>query len=198
MDPASGRRWMTRGQLSHEFYEHAMSVPAEDWREWGGSEQGRSLVASQLSSLGIAKEAAWKLIESADADPSWRGLASLDAAARAVRSMVDAGACKRRPGSRRAPDDIIKRRLLDPKRLLVRAGRGRQRGRDPRRGLYCGRPATTKRRRHPRKARKARTPTNPRIIVQSSRSGARRSPSSARTRAVAADPRGWSPHALQP
>ena len=97
MDPASGRRWMTRGQLSHELYEHAMSVPAEDWREWAGSEQGRSLVASQLSSLGIAKEAAWKLIESADADadPSWRGLASLDAAARAVRSMVDAGACKR-------------------------------------------------------------------------------------------------------
>ena len=86
---------MTRGQLLHELYQHAMSVPADDWREWADSEQGRSLVASQLSSLDIPKEAAWKLIESADADPSWRGLASLDAAARAVRSMVDAGASKR-------------------------------------------------------------------------------------------------------
>jgi ATP-binding cassette subfamily B protein len=95
MDPASGRRWMTRSQLLHELYEHAMSVPAEDWREWAGSAQGRSLVANQLSSLGIAKEAVTKLIESAAADPSWRGLASLDAAARAVRSMLDAGACKR-------------------------------------------------------------------------------------------------------
>ena len=95
MDPASGRRWMTRGQLLHELHEHTMSVPAEDWREWAGSEQGRSLVASQLASLGIGKEPTGTLIESAAGDPSWRGLASLDAAARAVRSLVDARACKR-------------------------------------------------------------------------------------------------------
>ena len=95
MDPASGRRWMTRGQLLHELHEHTMSVPAEDWREWAGSEQGRSLVASQLASLGIGKEPTGTLIESAAGDPSWCGLASLDAAARAVRSLVDARACKR-------------------------------------------------------------------------------------------------------
>ena len=65
MDPASGRRWMTRGQLLHELHEHTMSVPAEDWREWAGSEQGRSLVASQLASLGIGKEPTGTLIESA-------------------------------------------------------------------------------------------------------------------------------------
>ena len=40
MDPASGRRWMTRGQLLHELYEHAMSVPAEDWRNGQARNRG--------------------------------------------------------------------------------------------------------------------------------------------------------------
>ena len=94
MDPASGRRWMTRAQLLHELYEHTMPVPATDWREWASSEQGLSLVRKRLEALGVSKGKSQTLVAKALADPEWRTLAALDAAVRAVASMVDAGACK--------------------------------------------------------------------------------------------------------
>ena len=100
MDPATGRRWMTRGQLVHELYEHAMAVPAEDWRAWASSEQGLGLVRKRLSALKVPKSAGDALIAKALSDRRWRALAALDAALRAVRSMIDARAA--RPGSEAA------------------------------------------------------------------------------------------------
>ncbi len=94
MDPATGRRWMTRGQLVHELYEHNLPVPAGDWREWASSEQGLGLLTRRLSALNVSKGTVDELIRKALSDPSWRSLAALDAAVRAVRSMLDAGACR--------------------------------------------------------------------------------------------------------
>lgn len=95
MDPASGRRWITRGQLLHELYEHTLAVPAGDWREWAASEQGSSLARRRLSALGVSRRAADRLVEDAVSDEGFASLAALDAAIRAVRSMVDAKACRR-------------------------------------------------------------------------------------------------------
>ncbi len=94
MDPATGRRWMTRGQLVHELYEHNLPVPAGDWREWASSEQGLGLLTRRLSALNVSKGTVDELIRNALSDSSWRSLAALDAAVRAVRSMLDAGACR--------------------------------------------------------------------------------------------------------
>ena len=94
MDPATGRRWVTRGQLLHELFEHAMPVPADDWREWASSEQGLSLLRKRLSALSVSRDAGDALIDKALADSSWRSFGALDAAVRAVRSMRDGGACR--------------------------------------------------------------------------------------------------------
>lgn len=94
MDPATGRRWLTRGQLLHELFEHAMPVPADDWRAWASSEQGVGLMRKRLSALSVSSEAGDALIDTALSDSSWRSLGALDAAVRAVRSMRDGGACR--------------------------------------------------------------------------------------------------------
>ena len=94
MDPAIGRRWVTRGQLVHELFEHNLRVPADGWREWASSEQGLSLVTRRLSALSVSKGTLDELIRDALSDPGWRSLAALDAVVRAVRSMLDAGACR--------------------------------------------------------------------------------------------------------
>ena len=36
MDPAHGRRWLSREKLLEELYEHVMTVPAHEWRDWAG------------------------------------------------------------------------------------------------------------------------------------------------------------------
>ncbi|GMR23656.1 MAG: hypothetical protein BMS9Abin37_2106 [Acidobacteriota bacterium] len=94
MDPATGRRWMSRGQLVHELFEHAMLVPADGWREWASSEQGLGLLRKRLSALSVSRDAGDALIDEALSDLAWRSLGALDAAVRAVRSMRDAGACR--------------------------------------------------------------------------------------------------------
>jgi len=95
MDPATGRRFVTTRQLLHELFEHRMSVPAEDWREWAGSEEGRALLDKRLRALGISSEAVADLLDTATKDESFRSLAALDAASRAVRAMIDSRACRK-------------------------------------------------------------------------------------------------------
>lgn len=90
MDPAVGRRWMTRRQLLDEVYRHAMVVPAEAWREWAGSEEFTATLTARLS--GIEKRTGQRLIAEAQADSTWRSLAILDAAVRmADRVATSAG-----------------------------------------------------------------------------------------------------------
>lgn len=97
MDPASGRRWVSRATLREDLYEHVMTVPATAWREWAGSEEGLALLRHRLADLGVSAEAGARLENEALADPGFGSLAALEAAARLVQSLVDSREAKRGP-----------------------------------------------------------------------------------------------------
>jgi ATP-binding cassette subfamily B protein len=91
MDPAVGRRWMTAASLLRDVYTHEAAVPAADWREWASSEGFQIPLVRRLKDLGLRGGRARALVAEADRDPSWMGLATLDAATRFVTRIVAAG-----------------------------------------------------------------------------------------------------------
>jgi ATP-binding cassette subfamily B protein len=92
MDPATGRRWMTCGELLAELYKHSMAIPAESWREWAGSESFLNGLLRRMGHVGVT---GGDLIKQALADTGWRSLAALDAATRMVESIVRSGGIDR-------------------------------------------------------------------------------------------------------
>ncbi len=92
MDPATGRRWMSCGELRDELYKHSMAIPAESWREWAGSERFLSGLRRLMGDIGVD---ASDLIEQALSDTRWLGVAALDAATRMVESVVRSGGINR-------------------------------------------------------------------------------------------------------
>ncbi|MCB9764761.1 MAG: ATP-binding cassette domain-containing protein [Alphaproteobacteria bacterium] len=110
MDPAVGRRWLTRAQLLSVLYAHTLAVPAEAWRDWASGEEGLGALRQRLEALGIL---AAPLLEEALAAPGWRALAALDAATRSTAALVQAGGLRRGAEAARAvtrlaarPDDL--------------------------------------------------------------------------------------------
>jgi len=91
MDPARGRRWVRRETFLRDVHEHTMRIPAESFREWAGSDGFLLPLRRRLARLGLADGGA-ALVAAASEDPTWRGLAALDAAARTVSALVDARA----------------------------------------------------------------------------------------------------------
>jgi ATP-binding cassette subfamily B protein len=89
MDPARGRRWVRAETFLRDVYVHALKLPAESFREWAGSDGFLLPLRRRLARLGVS-DGGEALVAAAAADPSWRGLAALDAAARAVAALVDA------------------------------------------------------------------------------------------------------------
>ena len=87
MDPARGRRWMRATQLLREVYVHENRVPADAFREWAESDGFRDPLARRLSKLGVARPA--QVIAEALQEPGWRGVAAVDAAARAAEALVE-------------------------------------------------------------------------------------------------------------
>lgn len=90
MDPAIGRRWMTHQQFLDDLYIHTLPVPAPAWREWAGSDEFLGPLRRRLNDIGLSESQAAELIEPACDDPTWRPLATLDAATRMVASVVRA------------------------------------------------------------------------------------------------------------
>ena len=84
MDPASGRRWLTRVELMAELFEHRMEVAAEDWRDWAGAKEATAGFSRRLAAVGASAGEASALLGEALSDPDWRSLANLDAAIRAA------------------------------------------------------------------------------------------------------------------
>jgi len=95
MDPATGRRWPGCQQFLDEIYVHTQPVPAIQWREWAGSEDFLRGLRRRLSKLGLTHTFISSLSNRALADPGWRSLAALDAAARIVSSIVSSGGLRR-------------------------------------------------------------------------------------------------------
>ncbi|WP_437503277.1 ATP-binding cassette domain-containing protein [Sorangium sp. So ce1099] len=87
MDPATGRRWVTRRQLQGELYQHDLSLPAADFRAWATSDGFTRPLHRRLAWLGAGTQR----LEAALADPGWRAIAALDAGARLVTSLVRSG-----------------------------------------------------------------------------------------------------------
>lgn len=96
MDPAVGRRWLTRRELLDETYRHSMLVPAAGWREWAGGEELAACLTARMR--GIEPRTRQKLIAEAQADPTWRSLGILDAVVRmADRVAKSAGLGAQKP-----------------------------------------------------------------------------------------------------
>jgi ATP-binding cassette subfamily B protein len=93
MDPAIGRRWLTRRQLLDEIYAHTLSVPAAAWREWAGSQEFLNPLKRRLSDLGMASKTRERLLQTSLSDPRprWQPIAALDAASQ--RSAMAADCC---------------------------------------------------------------------------------------------------------
>jgi ATP-binding cassette subfamily B protein len=91
MDPATGRRWPTWKQFLNELFIHTFPVPTADWRLWAASEGLLSPLRRRMMDLKIDEPVIDDLIQRAVQDPSWRSLATLDAATRMVGSIVRSG-----------------------------------------------------------------------------------------------------------
>jgi ATP-binding cassette subfamily B protein len=91
MDPAIGRRWMTRKRFLNELYLHTMPVPAADWREWAASDQFLGALKQRFSELNLSSDASTSLLSTALADDGWRSIAALDAATRLVSVIARSG-----------------------------------------------------------------------------------------------------------
>lgn len=91
MDPAIGRRWVSRKRFLDELYVHRLPVAACDWREWAGSDEFLNPLRERLTQLEIASETQQRLIARAVSDSSWRGIATLDATTRLIAAIVRAG-----------------------------------------------------------------------------------------------------------
>jgi ABC-type bacteriocin/lantibiotic exporter with double-glycine peptidase domain len=101
MDPASGRRWVSRRSVLEDLYEHVMTVPAPRFREWAASDDGLAIVRHRLERLGVSADARARLEEEAVSDSGWQSLAALEASARLVQSLVDSRETERGPQAER-------------------------------------------------------------------------------------------------
>ena len=89
MDPAKGRRWVHPDELARELYEHEMELPADAWRDWAGEPLFVKPLELRLRGLGARDPAAY--VARALEDPTWKGIATLDAATRAVETVIRGG-----------------------------------------------------------------------------------------------------------
>ncbi|WP_437607068.1 ATP-binding cassette domain-containing protein [Sorangium sp. So ce834] len=87
MDPATGRRWLTRRQLEGELYQHELPLSAADFRDWAASDGFTRPLGRRLAWLGAGAQP----LEAALSEPGWRAIAALDAGARLVTSLVRSG-----------------------------------------------------------------------------------------------------------
>jgi ATP-binding cassette subfamily B protein len=113
MDPASGRVWMRASKLLERIYVHAMPVAAEDWREWAGSDDFLAVLRGRIGELGGNSSGCAALVSEALEDPSWRSLATLDAAVRMTADLLESGALAHGDEARRTIEALSKRALAE-------------------------------------------------------------------------------------
>jgi ATP-binding cassette subfamily B protein len=104
MDPGHGRRWLRLSRLEQDLYRHTTKVPAAAWREWAEGEESQKVLMRRLDRLRVGHDRLKRALE----DPSWRGVARLDAALRQVEQLIAARAID----SARAPallDELLAR-----------------------------------------------------------------------------------------
>jgi ABC-type bacteriocin/lantibiotic exporter with double-glycine peptidase domain len=85
MDPAVGRRWLSREHLLSSLHLHTQ---LDVWREWATSGKFLKPLFRKLSDLGCSNGQTLRLTERAAADKGWRPLAALEASVRTVEALV--------------------------------------------------------------------------------------------------------------
>ncbi|MGA7929600.1 MAG: ATP-binding cassette domain-containing protein [Candidatus Sulfotelmatobacter sp.] len=88
MDPAAGRRWLSRERLLSSLHLHTQLAPVGAWKEWATSDKFLKPLLRKLSDLGCSNDQALRLTERAAADNGWRPLATLEASVRTVEALV--------------------------------------------------------------------------------------------------------------
>jgi ABC-type bacteriocin/lantibiotic exporter with double-glycine peptidase domain len=88
MDPAAGRRWLSRERLIASLYLHTQLAPLQVWREWATSEKFLRPLRRKLSDLGSSNNQASRLTEKGAQANGWQLLASLEASVRTVEALV--------------------------------------------------------------------------------------------------------------
>jgi ABC-type bacteriocin/lantibiotic exporter with double-glycine peptidase domain len=88
MDPAAGRRWLSRERLIASLYLHTQLAPLQVWREWATSEKFLRPLRRKLSDLGGSNNQASRLTEKGAQANGWQLLASLEASVRTVEALV--------------------------------------------------------------------------------------------------------------
>lgn len=101
MDPAVGRRWISRRQFEESVFTHHQSVMAPSWRSWCDSGDFTGPMAARLAALGLTEPEATALIAEALSDQGWFGCGALDAAVRLCLALVVADGLARGPEAAR-------------------------------------------------------------------------------------------------
>ncbi|MGA8594911.1 MAG: cysteine peptidase family C39 domain-containing protein [Bryobacteraceae bacterium] len=107
MDPAAGRRWVSRSQFENELYRHSIAVPAADWREFASSVEFQGSLEARLRHLGIGAKRAKAFLNGALACPNWKPLATLDAAVRLSSVLSASGGLRKGAESAKFLERVI-------------------------------------------------------------------------------------------
>ncbi len=95
MDPAVGRRWMTRRQLARSLHAHTVPVDAEAYRSWACSPESVEVLRARLVRTGIAAADSERMLVQLGATADALAHAQFDAAVRMVTALLEAGALRR-------------------------------------------------------------------------------------------------------
>jgi ATP-binding cassette subfamily B protein len=95
MDPATGRRWITREQFLRSLWVHNMTVPAEQWHAWAQTDDFLGPLRFRIGRLGATPEQCAAVVQEGLARGTWRALAATDAAVRLATALVDARGVQR-------------------------------------------------------------------------------------------------------
>jgi ABC-type bacteriocin/lantibiotic exporter with double-glycine peptidase domain len=114
MDPGTGRRWISAKRFFDEIYVHTQPVAAADWRVFVGTDQFCGPLRWRLADIGASRRSSDRLIEQAAADPSWRGFAALDAAARMTKSLIRSGGLRKGAAAARVIEEFAAKPQIIP------------------------------------------------------------------------------------
>ncbi|MFO0552070.1 MAG: ATP-binding cassette domain-containing protein [Polyangiaceae bacterium] len=93
MDPASGRRWVSRGALQRELYVHEQELDEDGVSAWLLSGELERNLRRRLRAIGCV--GAFDLLERARTASTYREIATLDAATSMVESLLESDSLRR-------------------------------------------------------------------------------------------------------